>query len=100
MERVVAGVLQEVVLPDLGDGLVAHEPALLGVVEGVGGQVGGDEGGRGDARHGAELGGLAARPGGVQLVGDQLTGGAVTVEGQDGRQGVQRLVQEVLNVFW
>ena len=73
---------------------------MLGVVEGVGGEVGRDEGGRRDARHGAELRGLAFRPGGVQVVGDQLAGGAITVEGQDGGQRVQRLVQEVLNVVW
>ena len=71
---------------------------MLGVVEGVGGEVGRDEGGRRDARHGAELRGLAFRPGGVQVVGDQLAGGAITVEGQDGRQRIQRLVQEVLYV--
>ena len=73
---------------------------MLGVVEGVGGEVGRDEGGRCDARHGAELGGLAFGPGGVQVVGDQLAGGPVAVEGQDGGQRVQRLVQEVLNVIW
>ena len=71
---------------------------MLGVVEGVGGEVGRDEGGRRDARHGAELRGLAFGPGGVQVVGDQLAGGAITVEGQDGRQRIQRLVQEVLYV--
>ena len=71
---------------------------MLGVVEGVGGEVGRDEGGRRDARHGAKLRGLAFGPGGVQVVGDQLAGGAITVEGQDGRQRIQRLVQEVLYV--
>ena len=98
MERVVTGELQEVVLPDLGNGLVPHEPALLGVVEGIGGQVGRDEGGRRpDVRHVAKLGGLAARPGGLKLVGEELACGAIALEREDGGQRVQGLVQEVLN---
>ena len=86
-----------VVLPHLAHALVPLEPALGGVVEGVGGEVGGDEGGRRDAGHGAELGSLAAWPSCRQLVGRQLPGRGVAVEGQDGGQRVQGLVQEVLN---
>ena len=98
MESVVAGKLQEVVLPDLGDRLIPQEPALLGVVEGVGGKVGRNKGGGcSDVSHVTEFGFLAFWPHGIQLVRHQLSSCAITLERQDGGQRIQRLVQEVLN---